>query len=717
MSVSAFDPEDQSCIGQTPSQMVNNIARDFEMETVIASMKLGIAAHCDLERVADAERQALETGLTAAPPIAEVVFEALAEFSVDELKRMSGYDKLSSAAKVEVARRRVRFLEQLFETKEATSRDCAKNKVLRACVEAHPQLFRDCPKELWGDVRLLLIFSSFSGTRFGPRWTSCQSLQSTFDKRDITFPTTSQRTDEALEPNVINVTNETNATDGSLTLVETTSSPSTTLLETSSSATLVQSSTSEWVVVEGEMAVVSALSRATGLSESRIRSSAQSYAKLRRLSGIWRVNFEIDTLPSEEAVVTTQLQQLKNSEDFAEKLKEELELRGGEPGADFNVSLDLSQEGTHEGGDSSEIIIIVAAVIACLVMLAALEDVTEDSMPPLIEMDGAGNAAGAGYANGSDGDAALPEPNSLAVGVGSTWGGQLSFFPAGGVIPERELSDPPLPPPAESPPAHAMCSEVPETPNPITPTDVHPEISGGRPQAQWTLVDQQLNQTLCQTLSPSCWSGSLVWTELPHVHQTVPLPLSKEYKLNFQRAGRLAGHCYDTSSQYKITGKYRESGELTWREVPQSSGGMAIECQGHLQMRALRGATKCSSLEIVGVFSAVSTSISARHLGSGRFTLTTSVQPTPASGLVDDEDSRSNFETPSPGAASSSRNETPTHAVTSDRTRRQRSTLAAITAAEQAITALTRLRSFRGSDSNAAALLSATVSGDQRVEQ
>lgn len=130
---------------------VNNIARDFGMETVIASMKLGIAAHCDLERVADVERQALEVGFTAAPPIAEVVFEALAEFSVDELKKMSGYEKLSSAAKVEVARRRVRFLEQLFETKEATSRDCAKSKVLRACVEAHPQMFRDCPEELWGD--------------------------------------------------------------------------------------------------------------------------------------------------------------------------------------------------------------------------------------------------------------------------------------------------------------------------------------------------------------------------------------------------------------------------------------------------------------------------------------------------------------------------------------------------------------------------------------
>lgn len=67
-----------------------------------------------------------------------------------------------------------------------------------------------------------------------------------------------------------------------------------------------------------------------------------------------------------------------------------------------------------------------------------------------------------------------------------------------------------------------------------------------------------------------------------------------------------AGHCNDASSQYKITGKHRESGELTWRhelrdfdeshrchvqaiyyttsefkdcwgEVPQSSTGMAIE--------------------------------------------------------------------------------------------------------------------------------------------
>ena len=45
--------------------------------------------------------------------------------------------------------------------------------------------------------------------------------------------------------------------------------------------------------------------------------------------GIWRVNFEIDTLPSEEAVVMTKLQQLKNSEDFADKLKEAPQICAG----------------------------------------------------------------------------------------------------------------------------------------------------------------------------------------------------------------------------------------------------------------------------------------------------------------------------------------------------------------------------------------------------
>ena len=83
----------------------------------------------------------------------------------------------------------------------------------------------------------------------------------------------------------------------------------------------------------------------------------------------------------------------------------------------------------------------------------------------------------------------------------------------------------------------------------------------------------------------------------------------QEYRLNFQRAGRLvpwhdnfcgcsfhlmgdrkataateAGHCYDTSSQYKITGKHRESGELTWRHdlrAPIPLNTMVLTCIDH----------------------------------------------------------------------------------------------------------------------------------------
>ena len=44
--------------------------------------------------------------------------------------------------------------------------------------------------------------------------------------------------------------------------------------------------------------------------------------------GIWRVNFLIDTLASEEAAVIAKLQELKNSEDFADNLREAREHQG-----------------------------------------------------------------------------------------------------------------------------------------------------------------------------------------------------------------------------------------------------------------------------------------------------------------------------------------------------------------------------------------------------
>eukprot|EP00434_Breviolum_minutum_P011595 symbB.v1.2.010227.t1/scaffold667.1/size175007/10 len=486
-----------------------------------------------------------------------------------------------------------------------------------------------------------------------------------------------------------------------------------------------------------------------GLPQGSISTSARALAKLRRrLSGVWSVSFDIETPADEEAKVKESLMQLKNSETFASKLKEELRFRGADPVADFKVSLDLvDDEEAGAGNDATQTIIIVAAVAAGLIMLGVVvwkvcSGGPRESNEPLKEKeestrldstDGSGSVADNQYSHAPDTAVHPLEPTYLGVSSGYPRDvDDHGFYPAS-VVPEREFSEPPLPPPAESPPTRSLWSEVGETvaqepANPIKLADVNPDISKRPPPlTEWTLVDHQLNQAACQALSPSSWTGSLIWTELPQVRHATPLPLNKEYKLNFQRAGRLAGHCNDASSQYKITGKHRESGELTWREVPQSSTGMAIECQGRLQIRELRGgAAKCECFEIVGVFTAVSTSISARHLGSGRFKLTTSVQPTafgnriqrlanpaescslcsslrqcldspwqwPFGELLQEEDSRSNFETPSPGAASSSRNQTPTN-VSTDRTRRPRSAnLGLITASH----ALTRLRGARGSE-------------------
>ncbi|CAE7152716.1 unnamed protein product, partial [Symbiodinium pilosum] len=81
----------------------------------------------------------------------------------------------------------------------------------------------------------------------------------------------------------------------------------------------------------------------------------------------------------------------------------------------------------------------------------------------------------------------------------------------------------------------------------------------------------------CQSLSPSCWSGSWTWTQLTQFHRRFVPPTSKEYHLTFQRGGRLVGQGSDTLSKYTLTaGSYRENGELSWREVPQSAAGLAL---------------------------------------------------------------------------------------------------------------------------------------------
>ncbi|CAJ1429880.1 unnamed protein product [Effrenium voratum] len=177
---------------------VTSLASDFMMETVLAQIKLSISGQCDLHNVATVEKQALATGNTSTPPIAEVVFDALAEFAVEELKAMPGYDELSSAAKVEVARRRVLLLERLLEMEKAGeklhSRACAKKRVLRACVISHPQLFRACPSDLRADTRLDEAWLEEGEDEDSPFASDAPDLASSVDTQTPTYATASDRT-------------------------------------------------------------------------------------------------------------------------------------------------------------------------------------------------------------------------------------------------------------------------------------------------------------------------------------------------------------------------------------------------------------------------------------------------------------------------------------------------------------------------------------------
>ena len=551
------------------------------------------------------------------------------------------------------------------------TRDCPTSVVVISC----DMIVGGCTEETYTKTATSTTSVSTSSTQTRSTFTSTATTSTATTSTatvssatfTLTMSSTTTRTTSSLaegETAELNVTNETNGTD--LPTDVPTSPATTSRLETTSDSVSVQSSTAaDLVMIQGvisfaqdgvtqdvaEAAVAFVLSQFLGLPQGGISTSARALAKLRRrLSGVWSVNFDIETPADEEAKVKESLMQLKNSETFASKLKEELRFRGADPVADFKVSLDLEDdEEAGAGNDATQTIIIVAAVAAGLIMLGVVvwkvcSGGPRESNEPLKEKeestrldstDGSGSVADNQYSHAPDTAVHPLEPTYLGVSAGYPRDvDDHGFYPAS-VVPEREFSEPPLPPPAESPPTRSLWSEVGETvaqepANPIKLADVNPDISKRPPPlTEWTLVDHQLNQAACQALSPSSWTGSLIWTELPQVRHATPLPLNKEYKLNFQRAGRLAGHCNDASSQYKITGKHRESGELTWREVPQSSTGMAIECQGRLQIRELRGgAAKCECFEIVGVFTAVSTSISARHLGSGRFKLTTSVQPT-----------------------------------------------------------------------------------------
>lgn len=65
-----------------------------------------------------------------------VVFDAFAEFALDEFKDLPGYDGLMPRTKLEIAQRRVALLEQ------HVAKHCP------AARASHPELFRQCPEEV-----------------------------------------------------------------------------------------------------------------------------------------------------------------------------------------------------------------------------------------------------------------------------------------------------------------------------------------------------------------------------------------------------------------------------------------------------------------------------------------------------------------------------------------------------------------------------------------
>lgn len=122
---------------------VYDICREYSMDLLIERLKLGITKQCDvshLEAVQDVLRKPVQPPETLASIMPHVVFDAFAEFAVDELKALPGYEGLLPRTKLEIAQRRVAKLE----------RHLAKHFQHRQV--SHPELFRKCPADLVQDV-------------------------------------------------------------------------------------------------------------------------------------------------------------------------------------------------------------------------------------------------------------------------------------------------------------------------------------------------------------------------------------------------------------------------------------------------------------------------------------------------------------------------------------------------------------------------------------
>jgi len=428
---------------------------------------------------------------------------------------------------------------------------------------------------------------------------------------------------------------------------------------------------------DAEMAVVSTLADYLGLPQSVFTASAEARASTRRLSqrpsqslprrlsDTWRVDFTILVDEVDEPWVRQRLEELaSNTAGYDALLREELVALGSAPSADFVVTAAIAPaEGDGTGGsDDLPIVFIIAAGAAILFLLGLMvwkscsrpqpaeeppyskTDLPQDDnevlprprLPTVAEVPSTVPTTSNGMAS---------PISSLEVMTGSVR--DLPLYTRTNTVTETEgyaeeaQAEPPLPPPEEPPPEELPPPSPQEVEIPTSEVqlsdiqpevqlaDVQPEVVVKPPRqrstaSDWILTDVDLSASRCQSLSPSSWSGSWTWTQLSRFHRHFDPPTSKEYSLTFQRGGRLVGQGSDSLSSYKLTaGSYRETGELTWREVPQSASGLAFECSGHLRSRRRKDMQQGDSFEIVGVFAAYDTSVSALQVGSGRFSLRT----------------------------------------------------------------------------------------------
>ncbi|CAE7940867.1 unnamed protein product, partial [Symbiodinium necroappetens] len=378
---------------------------------------------------------------------------------------------------------------------------------------------------------------------------------------------------------------------------------------------------------------------------------------------IWHVDFTVLVDEVDEPWVRQRLEELASSTaGYDALLREELVSLGSAPSEDFVVTAAIAPaEGEGTGGsDDLPIVFIIAAgaAILCLLGLMIWKGCSRPQPaeePPYSKTD-----------LPQDDNEMLPPPKLATVvevmtgplfrnvpsyhGMVGEWGmgGAKDLFetclytPVAASATEAEghteeaqaaQAEPPLPPPeVEIPISEVQLSDIqPE----VQLADVQPEAAGMRMLRLSTGLDQEGAFFFAVVISSSVlgageaaeaqtWGGRIVMMVkmITDMIGSFGCPsqgpcylYAKEYGQRLDLGGR--------RPVCETAGSYRETGELTWREVPQSASGLAFECSGHMRSRRRKDMQPEDSFEIVGVFAAYDTSVSALQVGSGRFSIRT----------------------------------------------------------------------------------------------